>query len=33
MSDQRFTAWFDKSALGLVEEPLAIILPGVNDGV
>ena len=32
-SDQRFAVWFDRAALGTVEEPLAIILPVVNEGV
>src|ERR1700687_6509629 len=32
-SDQRFTVWLESAALGLVEEPLAIILPVVNEGV
>src|SRR6202030_287058 len=32
-SDQRVTVWLEGEALGLVEEPLAIILPVVNEGV
>ena len=33
MSEKRFTVWLESAALGLVEEPLAIFLPVVNDGV
>jgi hypothetical protein len=33
MSEKRFTVWLESAALGLVEEPLAIILPVVNEGV
>ena len=32
-SEKRFTGWLESAALGLVEDPLAIILPVVNDGV
>src|SRR6202158_6330898 len=32
-SEKRFTVWLESAALGLVEEPLAIILPVVNEGV
>src|SRR6516225_9263958 len=32
-SDQRCAVWFDRAALGTVEEPLAIILPVVNEAV
>src|ERR1700730_16151774 len=32
-SEKRFAVWFESAALGFVEEPLAIILPVVNDGV
>src|SRR5438270_3403895 len=32
-SDQRCAVWFERAALGTVEEPLAIILPVVNEGV
>src|ERR1700722_4681603 len=32
-SEKRFTGWLESAALGLVEEPLAIILPVVNEGV
>ena len=31
--DQRCAVWFDKAALGTVEDPLAIILPVVNEAV
>src|SRR5450755_612348 len=32
-SEKRFTVCLESAALGLVEEPLAIIAPVVNDGV
>ena len=32
-SEKRFAVWLESAALGLVEEPLAIILPVINDGV
>src|ERR1700681_152533 len=32
-SEKRFTVWLESAALGFVEEPLAIILPVVNEGV
>jgi hypothetical protein len=32
-SEKRFTGWLESAALGFVEEPLAIILPVVNEGV
>src|SRR6201984_2979928 len=32
-SEKRFTVWLESAALGLVAEPLAIILPVVNEGV
>src|ERR1700758_538393 len=32
-SEKRFTVWLESAALGLVEEPLAIILPVVSEGV
>src|SRR5580704_14427839 len=32
-SEKRFTGWLESAALGLVEEPLAIVLPVVKEGV
>jgi hypothetical protein len=32
-SEKRFTVWFERATLGFVEEPLAIILPVVKDGL
>src|SRR5260370_41295647 len=32
-SEKRFAVWLESAALGFVEEPLAIILPVVNEGV
>lgn len=32
-SEKRFTVWFESAALGLVGEPLAIVVPVLNDGV
>src|SRR6202140_5112330 len=32
-SEKRFTVWLESAALGLIEEPLAIILLVVNEGV
>src|SRR5579864_918146 len=32
-SEKRFTLWLESAALGFVEEPLAIILPVVKEGV
>src|SRR5437879_13188750 len=32
-SEKRFTVWLESAALGFVAEPLAIILPVVNEGV
>ena len=32
-SENRCTFWFDNAAEGTLEEPLAIILPVVNEGV
>lgn len=32
-SDHRCAVWFDNATEGTVEEPLAIILPVVNEGV
>src|ERR1017187_4983110 len=32
-SEKRFAVWLESAALGLVEDPLAIILPVVNEGV
>src|ERR1022692_507444 len=32
-SEKRFAVWLESAALGLVEDPLAIVLPVVNEGV
>src|SRR5579863_7900086 len=32
-SEKRLAVWWERAALGLVAEPLAIIVPVVNDGV
>src|SRR6202521_1723541 len=32
-SEKRFTGWLDSGQLGLFDEPLAIALPVVNEGV
>src|SRR6516225_4190341 len=32
-SEKRFAFWFERATLGFVEEPLAIILPVVKEGV
>src|SRR5262249_17352962 len=33
ISEKRFTVWLESAALGIVEEPLAIILPVINEGL